>query len=117
MNKSLKTGLIAGGVIIGILIIVSLVWGSVAGLRTGSWGMMGPGMMGSFGFGWFMPLGIIIFWGLIIWGIVALVRYTITSSGTCATMRTGSALETLRTRYAHGDISKEEFEEKRKDLI
>ena len=117
MNKGLRTGLIVGGVVIGILIIVSLIWGSFGGWRTGSWGMMGPGMMGSYGFSWFMPIIMIIFWGLVIWGIVALVRYIISSSGNCAAAHTGSALEILKTRYAQGEISKEGFEEKKKALI
>ena len=117
MNKGLRTGLIVGGVVLGILIIISLIWGSFGGWRTSSWGMMGPGMMGSYGFGWLMPLGVLVFWGLIIWGIVALVRYIISSSGNHATERAGLAMEILKTRYAHGEINKEEFEEKKGDLI
>ena len=117
MNKSLRTGLIIGGVVIGFLVIVSLVWGSFTGWRTDSWGMMGPGMMGGFGFGWLMPIGIIVFWGLIIWGIVALVRYIVSSTDHYSTAHTGSAMEILKVRYARGDISKEEFEGKKKDLI
>ena len=117
MNKNLKTGLIVGSIVVGVLLIVSLISAAFTGWRTNSWGMMGPGMMGSYGFGWFMPVGMIIFWGLIIWGIVTLVRYIISSSGNSATIHSRSAIEILKNRYAHGEISKEEFEEKKKDLI
>ena len=74
---------------------------------------MGPWMMGGYGWGWFMPILMIIFWGLVIWGIVALVRYIVSSSN----KHTSSALDTLKMRYAHGEISKAEYEEKKKDLI
>ncbi|MBI2831035.1 MAG: SHOCT domain-containing protein [Chloroflexi bacterium] len=78
--------------------------------------MMGPGMMGGFGLGGgFMGFGMILFWGLVIWAIVALVRGTTGSAGS----RSGadSALDVLKRRYAQGDISKEEYEQKKKDLI
>ncbi len=117
MNKNLKTGLTISGVVIGILLVISLLWGLFGGWRSGSWGMMGPGMMGSYGFGWFMPLGMIIFWGLIIWGIVALVRYIASSSHSCATARASTPIELLKSRYASGEINKDEFEEKKRDLI
>jgi len=77
--------------------------------------MMWPFYHGGFGFWWLMPIGMIIFWGLIIWGIVALVRsnrhghHMMTSSS-------DSALEILKTRYAKGEISKEEYEEKKKTI-
>jgi len=117
MNKNLKIGLIVGGIVLAVLLIVSLISGAFTGWRTNSWGMMGPGMMGSYGFGWFMPVGMIIFWGLIIWGIVALARYMVSSNAKCTTVRAVSAREILKIRYARGEISKEEFEEKMKDLI
>lgn len=74
---------------------------------------MGPWMMGSYGWGWFMPVVMIIFWGLVIWGIVALVRYVVSSSN----KHKDSAMEILKIRYAHGEINKAEYEEKKKDLI
>ena len=116
MNKSLRTGLITGGVIIGVLIIVSLIAAFLTGWGTGSCGMIVPGMMGAYGFSWFMPIGMIIFWGLIIWGIVALVRYIISSGGNSTTLPSTSTIEILKTRYARGELSKEEFEDKKRDL-
>ncbi|MBI4268154.1 MAG: SHOCT domain-containing protein [Chloroflexi bacterium] len=75
-------------------------------------------MMGNFGWGWgvIMPIFMIIFWGLVIWGIVALVR-GLSGPGSSDYPRGESALEVLKKRYARGEISKEEFEEKKKDLV
>lgn len=65
-----------------------------------------------FGGGWFM---MILWWGLIIVGIVLLVKWL--GGQKSRTKRDDSALEILKKRYASGEISKEEFEEKKKDLI
>jgi putative membrane protein len=78
--------------------------------------MMGPGMMEGFGWGWFMPIIMIVFWGLVIWGIVALVRGLSTGSGSSSTQEE-SALDVLKKRYARGEITREEYEEKKKDLL
>ncbi len=120
MDKNTKTALIIGGTVIAILIIVPLVFGAVSGWQGGGWGMMGPGMMGpgmmgGFGWGWFMPIFFIIFWGLVIWGIVALVR-GLSGPRSSDSSKEESALEVLKRRYARGEINKEEYEEKKKDL-
>lgn len=116
MNKNVKTAIIVGSIAIFLLIVVPTIWGALGGWQSGSWGMMGPGMMGGFGLGWFVPIFMIIFWGLIIWGIVTLIRGLSSSSHVGLASKTGSALEILRGRYASGEISKQEFEEKKKDL-
>jgi putative membrane protein len=116
MDKNVKTALIIGGVIVAVLIVLSLVFGLISGGQYGGWGMMGPGMMG--GFGWvFGPIFMVLFWGLIIWGIVALVRGVSRPSGSDSAPPTAdSALEILKRRYARGELNKEEYEEKKKDL-
>lgn len=113
MNQNLKTALIIGGVIIAILIILPMVLGLVSGWQGGGWGMMGPWMMGGWGWMWFMPVLWLLFLGLIIWAIVAAVR----RPGESGESTEGSALEILKKRYARGEISKEEFEEKKKNLV
>lgn len=115
MNKNIKTALIIGGIIVAILIVLPLVFGLISGWQYGSWGMMGPGMMGGFGWMWLMPIFFIIFWGLVIWGIVALVRGLSESRGSDSS-KADSALEVLKKRYAQGEINKEEYEGKKKDL-
>jgi putative membrane protein len=64
-----------------------------------------------------MPVFMILFWGLIIWGIVALTRGVAWPGSIESSRQTDSALEVVKRRYARGEISKEEYEEKKKDLI
>ncbi len=116
MDKNVKTAIIIGGIIVALLIVLPLVFGLISGGQYGGWGMMGPGMMGGFGWGWFMPIFMILFWGLIIWAVVALVRGLSGSRGSDSPAA-DSALEVLKRRYARGDISKEEYEEKKHDLV
>jgi putative membrane protein len=54
------------------------------------------------------------FWIAVTVGIVFLVRFFVRHSRQSGSEE--SALEALRRRYAKGEIGKEEYEEKRKDL-
>jgi putative membrane protein len=75
---------------------------------------MGWGMMG-----WFAPIMMVVFWVAVIVAIVFLVRWLAASggAGSRSPKSEDSALEILKKRYARGEINKEEFEEKKKDLI
>ena len=77
--------------------------------------MMGGGM-GLLGFG---GIGMILFW-VILMAVVALVVRGITANGNASTTAPSShaqtPLEILQTRYAKGEISKEEYEEARRAL-
>jgi putative membrane protein len=55
----------------------------------------------------------ILFWLLIVVAIVVVVRWLM---GQGKESRSDSALEMLRQRYARGEISREEFESRKKDL-
>lgn len=115
MSSNLRTILIAGGVVILVALIVlpslfAPTWGG------GGWGMMGPGMMGGFGGMWLMPLIPIVIVGLVVWAIVAAVQGAAQPRGSEPSYG-DSALELLKRRYARGEINREEFEEKRKDLL
>lgn len=72
------------------------------------------GHMWGWGVGWWwlvMPIGMIIFWG----GVIALIVWAIRqfSEGRGGG---GNAIDIARDRYARGDISREEFEQIRRDL-
>ena len=81
----------------------------VALFLLGSFGMGGYGMMGfgmSFGF-----VFMLLFWGLIIWFIVALINASQSN-------KNGSdSLTILKKRYASGEITKKQYEEMRKELL
>ncbi len=88
------------------------------GWGNGWWG----GYSGYGGIGWwFMPIIMIVVLGLIIWGIVMLVRRTAWAGGSgwggSSTVNPNSAIEILKRRYARGEISKEEFDERKKNLV
>jgi putative membrane protein len=66
------------------------------------------------GWGLGMMLMMFLFWVLVIVGLVAGIRWLL---GQTKSARPDSALEILRQRYARGEINKEEFEAKKKDLL
>lgn len=78
----------------------------------GGWGGMMNGWEGFGIIGW---LTMIIFWILIILGVVALIRY-LGGTRQSSTDKDKTPLDILKERYAKGDIDKKEFEEKKKDL-
>ena len=89
------------------------------GRGSGDW-YMGPGMMGGWGVGWFGGIFMLIFWVLVIVGLIFLIRFLIQTTKGNSGMNRGSssgALEILKERYARGEIDKQEFEEKKKDLL
>jgi len=90
-----------------------LVTGSaLAQERYYEWGWeMHPMWWGAWGVG--MMLMMLLFWVLVIVGLVVGIRWLM---GQKKEPRSDSALEILRQRYARGEINKEEFEAKRKDL-
>jgi len=85
------------------------------------WGGTGPGMMwgyGGYGMGWFGGIMMFVFWGVLIVGLVFFIRWlAVPSHGEHRVARGAeSAMEILRRRYASGEINKQEFDERRKDL-
>ena len=82
--------------------------------------MMGDYFGGGYGFGGFGFFFMILFWGLIIWAIIAGVRMLSNSHGhqgaCCGGSKGDEAQKVLRERYAKGEITKEQFEQMKKDL-
>ena len=103
------------GVALVILLMVALALSSTMG------GMMGPGMMwrgGGWTWGvgmWLGGLAMLVFWGALIVGAILVVRLVGGIPG--HEVRTSaSPLDILKRRYASGEITREQYEQMRKDL-
>ncbi len=77
-------------------------WGHPMGWMWGAWGI-GMGLM------------MLVFWALVIIAIVVAVRW-IAGQSRPAPPHRDTALDILRERYARGEISREEFEQRKRDL-
>jgi len=68
------------------------------------------------GFGWIGLILMILFWSLIIWAIVALIR-SVSSKNNHYENSDHEAIRIIKERYARGEINKKEFDEKKRDLL
>lgn len=103
----------------GILMLMMIAGGlpTVAGGQgAGPWDM--PMMRGGWGIA--MMVMMVLFWAAVMIAIVFFIRWLISSSGPGQRAEhardTDSALEILQKRYARGEISKQDYEEMRRDL-
>ncbi|MEK7487727.1 MAG: SHOCT domain-containing protein [Patescibacteria group bacterium] len=100
--------MIAGYAMLGVLGATGYASANMMG-----WGYEGSSMMGwGFGGGLFM----LIWWAIIIAGIVLLVRWVAGQTKGAHGGHDKTPLDILKERYAKGEINKEEFEAKKKDL-
>jgi putative membrane protein len=84
----------------------------------GSWGM-GSGMAGGYGMGLFGSIFMVGFWVLVLAGLFFVVKWLVQGAraGHVDHMQSGSgALAILEERYARGEIDRQEFEQKKRDL-
>ena len=65
------------------------------------------------GFGWFFML---LFWALLILGVAALIKWLSGEASSQDTPAQKRTLQILEERYARGEIEREEFEQKKRDL-
>lgn len=71
-------------------------------------------MSGNFGFmGGFMW----IYWVLIIIGLVFFIRWIVQQNKPHEPRPSENSLEFLKKRYAHGEINREEFKRRKKDIL
>jgi putative membrane protein len=80
--------------------------------------MFGNGMMNGWGvMSPVMWIFMILFWGLVIFGLIYFFRWIVAQGKSDGGKETSpKPLEILKARYARGEISKEQFEQMKKDL-
>jgi len=102
-RKDVNSALISFGILMIYLFVPSSSWAQWRGYGEEGW--FGPGMMGwgMWGLGWIFML--------LFWRLAGFSR-----SRPPSAKPHDSALEILRQRYARGEIDKEEFEQKKRDL-
>jgi|SRR5581483_1387290 putative membrane protein len=118
---------IAWALVIAVLVVLLVAIG--ASLLLPFWGRMfgfgfgyaRPGVFGAFGLPFIAlrGLGMLLFWGLIIAGVVWLLRGGTQSrpaSESAMMPHVETPLEILKRRYANGEITKEQFEEMKNTL-
>lgn len=76
------------------------------GDAAGGWGWMS-------GFGWIF---MILFWGLVIFGVVALAKWIFSTGDSVAGGGAHPPLDILKERYARGEINRDQYEQMRRDL-
>lgn len=96
---------------------IFLTFSSALAQRGDPWSRHAPGMIGG-GFGGILFLLMLIFWVLVIVGLILLIRLLLQKTSTKMKNIDSStnALAILNERYAKGEIEKEEFEEMKQDL-
>jgi putative membrane protein len=78
------------------------------------WGADMMGWGGGWGWSWFGIVHMVLWWFLIILGIVVLAKWLFGGGGRGA--ESDRALTILRERFARGEIDKQEFDARRRDL-
>ncbi len=126
MKTSTRIIGIVAGVVIALALLAGGFWLGRASVGTFGYGLglrgpnFGFGMMNGFGFGGIIPMILtILFWvviiGLGVWLISGLVSRT-SSQPSANPSPAESPLDILNKRYARGEITKEQFDEMRRDL-
>ncbi len=98
---------------IGVVVVAVLLVGLLGGGM-----MMGPGMMGwgGYGFAPFMWLLMLLFWALVLGGTALLVVWLVRQGRPAETGAPRRALDILQERYARGEITREQYEQMKRDL-
>ena len=85
----------------------------------GNW-HMGRWMMGDWGMGWFGMMMMFLFWGLVIVGIVSIVRWLMQSTGSrghSGASTSSQAMNILKERFARGELTRDQFESMKKEIL
>ena len=103
-NSVVETVLIVLGVLLAIHLVAMAVMVPMVGIA--GWGHMSTWTGG---------------WGSLLWSVIpllilAFVIYILYANNSADSKKSGAAIEELRTAYARGELSDEEFETRRKNL-
>jgi len=109
-NRDRTLGIVLAVVVLVVLLGPVLGWGMMGG------GVMGPGMMG----GWWAGnpgwgVAMLVFWVLLIAGIVLLVVWGVRQSGPGAGA-SHRPLGILKERYARGELTRQQYAQMRRGL-
>lgn len=118
MDSTTRALLVALGVLLVVALGFSALMGGVMGPGMAGQGPGGPTMMPGHGWMWGLGMGfgglvMLTFWGALIVGIVLLIRSMGVGGGPLAH---STPLDTLKRRYAAGEITREQYEQMRRDL-
>ena len=115
MGEPTHTGLLVVAVVLLALLILPLLGGEAM-----MGGMMGSGMMGGWGGGgaagpWWAVFSLVP-WLLVAAGIGLLVVWALRQASDGGAASGGRALDILKGRYARGEVTREQYEQIRRDL-
>lgn len=118
MDSTTRALVVALGLLLVVALGFSALMGGVMGPGMAGQGPVGPTMMPGHGWMWGLGMGfgglvMLTFWGALIVGIVLLVRSMGVGGGPLSHR---TPLDTLKRRYAAGEITREQYELMRKDL-
>jgi putative membrane protein len=123
MDRTTRRLVIAFGVLLVVALGFSALMGGmmgpgVIGYDQQGQGPFGPGMMRGHGWMWGVGMGLgglvmLAFWGLVILGVILLIRSV---GGAHGGGWQETPLSLLKRRYAGGEITREQYEQMRKDL-
>jgi putative membrane protein len=118
MDSTTRAFLIGLGVLLAVALGASVLMGGVMGPAMMGQGPVGPTMMSGRGWMWGLGMGLggvvmLAFWGALIVGIVLFVRSMGAGGGR---LSQATPLDTLKRRYAAGEITREQYEQMRTDL-
>ena len=123
MDSTTRRLLLAFGLFLVVALSLSALMGGMMGSglvgsdQTGQ-GPFGPGMMRGHGWMWGLGMGfggmvMLAFWGVVIVGVILLIRSV---GGAQGALWHETPLSLLKRRYAPGQITREQYEQMRRDL-
>jgi putative membrane protein len=117
MQNTIRTLVIALAVLVVALLAFSMLMGGMMGPGMMTFGTTGPGLMAR-GWTWGLGMGVgglamLAFWGALIVGVVLVAR---SLGGGQGGRGDAAPLDIAKRRYAAGEITRDQYEQLRKDL-